>query len=666
MMTAMGLAALSGVGILSAARLAIWVLGKASASLRHLVWTAALAALVVIPVLQTSGLRFEVQVPSGLLESVGNWGAGDDPTDPPAEFARLVSEAPASRAAAQSSEVSQPMTGSPSLAGDHGANVDWRSRTSTLVSRHPTRGAGRTAGGLLVGGWLAGCLLLLGVTIFSHLAARSLTVRDVQRPSSLARRRFAMLCAQLGVRRRVRLLVSSRIRVPATWGLLRSTVLLPADYESWSRETLDRALLHELAHVRRRDCWSYMLAELARALHWPNPLVWAALHHQRLESERACDDHVLDRGDPASVYAADLVAMARALRAEAALPHAALAMAGHSGISRRVRAILDPTQARSQVGSRTILIACASTIGLAAAIAVVTPVAVAQEIRVRQPSANVEPTQQAEPVEASRPGSARMDSSVALEETTERLSPTDAVMGLPVVVSTSASTQSERDGVQLGDESLQVLQSEHFDWYFDPAEAEAVGDAIRIAERWYERLADFFQHEFEQRKPVILGADHADLPRENRIIVPLTEPYGATDRILGHELVHAFQYDIAQSSRGGFQGLSRLPLWLIEGMAEYLSVGGDDPLTAMQIREAIRGDDFPTIRQMTRESRFSFRFGQALWAYVGDTYGDDAIVEIFRSSLRAGFEDAVQEVIGLDVETLSVRWRAEVAEEYLP
>jgi hypothetical protein len=105
---------------------------------------------------------------------------------------------------------------------------------------------------------------------------------------------------------------------------------------------------------------------------------------------------------------------------------------------------------------------------------------------------------------------------------------------------------------------------------------------------------------------------------------------------------------------------------LIEGMAEYLSVGRDDPLTAMQVGDAIRGDDFPTIRQMTRESRFSFRFGQALWAYVGDTYGDDAIVEIFRSSLRAGFDNAVQEVIGLDVETLSVRWRANVAEQLLP
>ena len=77
-----------------------------------------------------------------------------------------------------------------------------------------------------------------------------------------------MLSIDLGITRPVRLIVSSKIRVPATWGLCRSTVMLPAEYESWSRETLDRALLHELAHVRRRDCWSYLLAEGNLAARW--------------------------------------------------------------------------------------------------------------------------------------------------------------------------------------------------------------------------------------------------------------------------------------------------------------------------------------------------------------------------------------------------------------
>ncbi|MBT4185892.1 MAG: hypothetical protein HOE14_01670, partial [Gemmatimonadales bacterium] len=244
-----------------------------------------------------------------------------------------------------------------------------------------------------------------------------------------------------------------------------------------------------------------------------------------------------------------------------------------------------------------------------------------------------------------------------------------------------------RNKVQFDDFDFKVLKTEHFDYHYYDIEEEAVLDAARMGERWYERLARSFQHEFEQSKPVIFYADHPDFQQtntlsgsigegtggvteslKNRVIMPMTGSYWDTDHVLGHELVHAFQYNIAQSRRGGgIQGLMSLPLWLIEGMAEYLSVGRDDPLTAMWIRDAIRRDELPTIRQMTRESRFfPYRFGQALWAYIGGTYGDDAVIQIYRRSLRVGFEGAIEQVLGLSTDTLSVRWTEKVAEEYLP
>lgn len=244
-----------------------------------------------------------------------------------------------------------------------------------------------------------------------------------------------------------------------------------------------------------------------------------------------------------------------------------------------------------------------------------------------------------------------------------------------------------RNKVQYDDFDFRILRTEHFDVHYYPEEGEAVEDVARMAERWYERFARAFQHEFEDKKPIILYADHPDFQQtntlggfigegtggvteslKNRVIMPLTGSYWDTDHVLGHELVHAFQYNIAQSRRGGgIQGLGALPLWLIEGMAEYLSVGRDDPLTAMWIRDAIRRDDLPTIRQMTRESRFfPYRFGQALWAYIGGTYGDDAVIEVFRRSLRIGFEGAIRQVLGLPTDTLSMKWKERVAEEYLP
>lgn len=244
-----------------------------------------------------------------------------------------------------------------------------------------------------------------------------------------------------------------------------------------------------------------------------------------------------------------------------------------------------------------------------------------------------------------------------------------------------------RNKVQYDDFEWHVLRTDHFDIHYYSEMDEVIGDLARQAERWYERLARTFQHEFEQSKPLIFYANHPDFQQtntlsgfigegtggvteslKNRIIMPLTGSYADTDHVLGHEIVHAFQYNVAQSRSGaGLQGLFNNPLWLIEGMAEFLSVGRDDPLTAMWLRDAILEDDFPTIRQMTREQRFfPYRFGQALWAYVAGTYGDDAVIQTFRRSLRIGFEPAIQQVLGVSTDTLSAQWRQEVEDAYGP
>jgi Tol biopolymer transport system component len=262
------------------------------------------------------------------------------------------------------------------------------------------------------------------------------------------------------------------------------------------------------------------------------------------------------------------------------------------------------------------------------------------------------------------------------------------LLSLLAVIATPVSAQYfGRNKVQYESFDFSILKTSHFDIHFYPEEYDAVIDAARMGERWYERLARTFQHEFEASKPVIFYADHPDFQQtntlsgfisegtggvteslKNRVIMPLGESYAATDHVLGHELVHAFQYNIAQSrAGGGLPGLFRLPLWSIEGMAEYLSVGREDALTAMWLRDAVRRDDFPTIQQMTRESRFfPYRFGQALWAYIGGTYGDDAVVQLFRSALRVGWEPSLNQVLGTTSDSLSARWRRSVESAYLP
>src|SRR5579862_5750922 len=139
-----------------------------------------------------------------------------------------------------------------------------------------------------------------------------------------------------------------------------------------------------------------------------------------------------------------------------------------------------------------------------------------------------------------------------------------------------------------------------------------------MAERWYTRHSDTFRHQFD-RKSVVLYADHPDFEQTNvvsdspgeetggvtegmrtRVVMPFTGSYADNDHVLGHELVHVFQYNIAETSEvQGLQRLETLPLWLIEGMAEYFSLGRDNELTAMWMRDAVERDRFPTIRQLT-------------------------------------------------------------------
>jgi Tol biopolymer transport system component len=267
-----------------------------------------------------------------------------------------------------------------------------------------------------------------------------------------------------------------------------------------------------------------------------------------------------------------------------------------------------------------------------------------------------------------------------------RLVPLVLVAALLAALAPAAQAQYfGRNKVQYDDFDFRVLETEHFDIYYYPEEEQGVRDAARMAERWYARLSEILDHEFDERKSIILYADDADFQQTNviggqigqgtggvtegfkqRIVMPLTGSYADTDHVLGHELVHQFQYDM--STRGGtFANFVRLPLWIVEGFAEYLSVGRRDAHTAMWLRDAVLRDEFPTLDQLTRDPRFfPYRYGQAFWAYVGGTYGDEGAVNLFKTSLSMPLDSAIVAVTGLTPDSLSARWGRQVADTYAP
>ncbi len=232
--------------------------------------------------------------------------------------------------------------------------------------------------------------------------------------------------------------------------------------------------------------------------------------------------------------------------------------------------------------------------------------------------------------------------------------------------------------------NFRTLKTPHFDVLYYPYEEEAARDGGRLAERWYARLSPFMRHTF-QRKTIVFFSDQSDFQQNNitdiesegtggvtesfrqRVIMPFTGVYADNNHVLGHELVHVFQYDIANATPGAQQGLNTLPLWLIEGMAEYLSLGRSDVNTAMWLRDAARRNDVPTIKQLTNDPRyFPYRYGQALWAYVGGRYGDQAVVDVYRAALRYGFEGAIRRTLDVSTDQLSKDWKASIRGAYLP
>ena len=218
---------------------------------------------------------------------------------------------------------------------------------------------------------------------------------------------------------------------------------------------------------------------------------------------------------------------------------------------------------------------------------------------------------------------------------------------------------------------FRVLQTEHFDIYYYAEEELATRHAARMAERWYSRFSKLFDHTFAQRQPLVLYASHPHFAQTNvtpstpsegtgglterfksRIAMPFAAGLGETDHVLGHEIAHAFQIDIAKRVK---QNAFALPGWFIEGMAEYLSLGPDTTHTLMWVRDAALNDRLPTLEQLNDPKYFPYRYGHALWSYLGARFGDEIIGRILRSKTR-GMIPRVENATGLNVKELTEEW----------
>ncbi|WP_207423379.1 DPP IV N-terminal domain-containing protein [Desertivirga brevis] len=261
-------------------------------------------------------------------------------------------------------------------------------------------------------------------------------------------------------------------------------------------------------------------------------------------------------------------------------------------------------------------------------------------------------------------------------------------LSLFILISGTASAQYfGQNLVRYKNLKFKVKQSPHFELYHYLRNDSLVNRFMQESEVWYDLHQQVFRDTFAKRNPVILYENHPDFQSttvlqggasvgtggvtegmKNRVVMPIQMLNHQTRHVLGHELVHAFQYHtLIENDSTNLENIGNLPLWMVEGMAEYLSVGKVDAFTGMWMRDAYLNRDIPTLRDLTTNSRyFPYRYGQAFWTYIGSTYGDTVIVPLFKATARFGYEMAIRRTFGYDERTLSSLWRTAIENQYKP
>jgi beta-lactamase regulating signal transducer with metallopeptidase domain len=354
--------AVKGTALLALAALAAIMLRRDSAATRHLVWLLTMVALLAVPVLSAMLPEWRV---------LPEWAS----IPPAAVVADLTAPSIESARNAAPDEVESPSAAAHQPAA---ALPDSRPAVATPGAMLASAGWSWNWQSALPLAWAIG----FSVLILRLMAAR-LMLWNSERQGTVIwpSRQFAATirdpfvtaleaaCLQLGICRPVTLLIHPDKTIPVVWGILRCRLLLPAAARHWSGEQLRSVLLHELAHIKRRDTVAQLLTQIACALYWFNPLVWFAAWRLGVERERACDDLVLASGVRPSAYAGHLLDVVTGLLPARWTQSCGLAMARKSSLEGRLVAVLSQSLNRRGVSVALAGIALAIAVGVAVPIA---------------------------------------------------------------------------------------------------------------------------------------------------------------------------------------------------------------------------------------------------------------------------------------------------------
>lgn len=233
---------------------------------------------------------------------------------------------------------------------------------------------------------------------------------------------------------------------------------------------------------------------------------------------------------------------------------------------------------------------------------------------------------------------------------------------------------------------FKVVETPHYKIHHYMKNPEMVDYLAKVSEQWYDNHKKIFGKDILFKNPIIFYNNHAEFQQtntiggdigigtggvtealKNRVVMPLTFSLQTTHHVLVHELVHAFQFNnILNGDSTAMQNLANTPLWMIEGMAEYFSIGKKDPFTAMWMRDAIINKNLPEISKMNNFKYFPYRYGHSLLAFLGGYFGDDKLNRMFESTAKYGLELGFIDAFGTDTKTISTMWHAALNTQYKP
>ena len=316
-------ATIKGAALLVLAGIAVSCIPRTSAAMRHAVWLMAMVGLLLLPLMSIAlpGLRVLPEWCS--LQAVGEVATPEDsgaiiPSQPsdlaseespivrasPSETLFVPSELPVdgypeAEAPIETAGVSPSTEFLPAPAVEETfAPVSPSVSPSVTASETSSEPATANEWSLrllvpwLTGIWLLGFVVTVLPTILGRLSLWWLERKArpiVEGPWVELLKRTA---DELGIRRKITLIETDRCSVPMTAGSLRPRLIVPSEFSQWTPDRRQVVMLHELGHVRRWDCLTKLVVQLASALYWFNPVVWLAKRWTHIEAERACDDLV--------------------------------------------------------------------------------------------------------------------------------------------------------------------------------------------------------------------------------------------------------------------------------------------------------------------------------------------------------------------------------------